>query len=384
MGDRTSVHFDVWKESDRYKLLIRLPGDADSYEIDLPITWQTLDARLRTVRGTLNEIVGQVGNRVTLSHSEKEAILVDLANEGFDAFADWVGDSGEAFSLVSSVLKDFQAVGGIYIHARDFQLPWEILTIDPTMPHFWGFDHVVHHQLPINGRTYNRNRGRIELENNGPLEIGLLALQDVGLLPAIIRHEIPFFQGLDREGVICCEIMESLDPNPDKEKRKDEIHKLKAFVDRKERHIYHLACHILPDDQNPSRSSFLITDWFPVSPDDLRRERIEFKGASLVVLNACSTAKIDPFHTSDLVSNLLRGDIQGILATQCEIPDSFASAFVKEFYVKLLAGEEIGDALRLTRTFFLEQHNNPLGLLYSLYQISPRWHISKRKLPANE
>jgi CHAT domain-containing protein len=128
----------------------------------------------------------------------------------------------------------------------------------------------------------------------------------------------------------------------------------------------------------------IVSDWFPISPTELRAEDIEFRESPLLVLNACESGKLDPFQTCDLVSELLDSEIQGMLATECQVPDAFAAAFMKEFYRRLLKEhQQIGHALKSCREYFWGEYNNPLGLLYSLYQIDPRWQLLRRPLTAN-
>ena len=100
----------------------------------------------------------------------------------------------------------------------------------------------------------------------------------------------------------------------------------------------------------------------------------------LVFLNACGTFEQNISHeppgfpTSWIES-------QGALAvigTLCPIPDYFAYAFARKFYEILfqaIANPDIvrecylSEALLITRRYFMEKYNNPLGLAYVLYAV---------------
>jgi hypothetical protein len=375
MSDGNIIRLRIWpKTQGKYQLHVHVPGDVDVLEAELPISPTTLQARLLTIRSSLNKITRHCGRDVTLTPAKRDDILSTFAQEGYDAFADWVGVRSAAADAISWVMDRYPDANTINILSEHFSLPWEIIATDPLHPSLWGFSYIIQRQLPRNNVPCTPRTQRIE--TNTPPKVGLLALQDAFHLPAIVHTEIPFFMDLNKKELILCTLMDSLNPRGDKRK---ELKRLRDFASV-DRHIYHFACHV-EIDPNPARSNVIITDWFRVSPDDMRRHRIEFKKSPLVVLNACDTGRGNPFHTSDLVSNLLNSEIQGIVATECQVPDVFASAFIQKLYQHLLAGDEIGFALKSCRKYFLEQHNNPLGLLYSLYQISPRWRIIRQKLP---
>ena len=56
-----------------------------------------------------------------------------------------------------------------------------------------------------------------------------------------------------------------------------------------------------------------------------------------------------------------------MVATECDIPDLFASVFMQELFDRLLANVPIALAVFETRMHFWTHYRNPLGLLYSAY-----------------
>lgn len=100
----------------------------------------------------------------------------------------------------------------------------------------------------------------------------------------------------------------------------------------------------------------------------------------LVFLNACGTFNQNSSHEPPgFPSSWINS--QGALAvigTICPVPDYFAYAFARKFYevlFKAIANQEIvrecylSEALLITRRYFMETYNNPLGLAYVLYAV---------------
>jgi hypothetical protein len=89
----------------------------------------------------------------------------------------------------------------------------------------------------------------------------------------------------------------------------------------------------------------------------------------LVFMNGCSTGEEPLLQTRSLVSLFLEKGARGVIATECTVPDVFAAEFAAEFYKRFFyfGRDGVGEALLRTRQHFLEDHNNPLGLAYTLY-----------------
>lgn len=109
-----------------------------------------------------------------------------------------------------------------------------------------------------------------------------------------------------------------------------------------------------------------------------------FQRSPLVFLNACHSAggADELRETFNLPQVFIKRRAAAVIATACPVPDCFAAAFARQFYAFFLHGQKvtdettgettlrlltIGEALRETRRYFLEKHNNPLGLAYGLY-----------------
>jgi hypothetical protein len=87
---------------------------------------------------------------------------------------------------------------------------------------------------------------------------------------------------------------------------------------------------------------------------------------ALVMLNACETAAAAPFAGGILHFLLSRG-FRHVIASETLVPDSLSSAFASQFYLALLRGESVGEGLLSARETLVNLHDNPGGLLYTLY-----------------
>ena len=93
----------------------------------------------------------------------------------------------------------------------------------------------------------------------------------------------------------------------------------------------------------------------------------------------------DPRKTSDFVRRFMQSGARGVIATECDVPDAFAAAFVRPFYDRVLAGERFGRALLATRRHFLDRYRNPVGLLYAAYMsLDTRLARSETETPGPE
>lgn len=87
----------------------------------------------------------------------------------------------------------------------------------------------------------------------------------------------------------------------------------------------------------------------------------------LVFLNACGSQFVAPSAVGAVARELLRGGRDAVVTTWAEVTDDLAVATSKRFYEAFLRGENVGVALREARIRLLLEHNNPLGLLYTIY-----------------
>ncbi|MFC2043459.1 CHAT domain-containing protein [Chloroflexota bacterium] len=148
--------------------------------------------------------------------------------------------------------------------------------------------------------------------------------------------------------------------------------------------IHHFTCHC--NTKKDSTEDYVITlacknkNWLGLTASkrevnirELRGEfsklpRISNKVTPLVFLNACGSSKITAEGVNSFPSFFIkRARSRSVIGTETPIPDKFAAEFSKHFYLKLIQGKSLGEALYGARWDLLIKRKNPLGILYTAY-----------------
>lgn len=110
----------------------------------------------------------------------------------------------------------------------------------------------------------------------------------------------------------------------------------------------------------------------------LRAKRLRWTDPRpLVVLNGCRTAALTPDRAIDLVSGFVdTAGAAGVMGTEVTVFEPLAGTFAVELLRRLLAGDELGRAVRDARLALL-RGGNPLGLVYVTYA-APRLRLAAR------
>lgn len=154
--------------------------------------------------------------------------------------------------------------------------------------------------------------------------------------------------------------------------------------------IQHFSCHCdttakSSDTNDPSLSYYLTlahrSDKFFHSSSERRAsirelnetfadydQRTQARNYPIVFLNACGTSKLTASGVTSFPKFFmgLEGN-RGVIGSETTIPDDFAAAFSKRFYLNLIRDSNLGQALFRARWGLLMQRRNPLGILYTLY-----------------
>ncbi len=138
--------------------------------------------------------------------------------------------------------------------------------------------------------------------------------------------------------------------------------------------LLYLYCHAVtsnPGDPGGINASHLVlTNDEELSLDDLNRNapmQDKLRGAPLVFINACESAELTPAFYDGFVPYFMAKGARGVIGTECKTPALFATQWALAFFPRFLAGEPLGALFLALRQEFLNQHNNPLGLLYAVY-----------------
>ncbi len=134
--------------------------------------------------------------------------------------------------------------------------------------------------------------------------------------------------------------------------------------------VLHLAVHGFADTQYPERSALVLgTD--PKSGDDgllQVREIIRLRlNAELTTLSACDTG-VGKLQGQEGVSNLVEAFLvagsKSVVASLWSADDTFASALMDRFYLRLGRGEDTSSALRDAKLDLLEKYGDQVSPFY--------------------
>lgn len=156
--------------------------------------------------------------------------------------------------------------------------------------------------------------------------------------------------------------------------------------------VHHFACHCDTQELNSLQHSVSLGHLRPwiglvsekrVSIGTLIGEISTYRPRSataprpLVFFNACGSSKVTPNGVASFPDMFLSYfGSRGVIGTETRIPDRFSSRFSELFYLYLVQGATLGEAIFRARWQLLKLLNNPLGILYSIYA-DPYLQVSK-------
>jgi hypothetical protein len=138
--------------------------------------------------------------------------------------------------------------------------------------------------------------------------------------------------------------------------------------------ILYFYCHAisrgLTEPGGPDGSYLLLSEESKVTLADLRRNAstdIKLAGKPLVFINACESAELSSTFYDGFVPYFMNKGARGVIGTECLTPAYFATEWAKRFFIRFLGGQRLGEACLDLRREFMEEHGNPLGLLYAVH-----------------
>jgi len=311
----------------------------------------------------LQKAIKQVASNLEANGIYDEEIL-QLAQKGNFAFKRIFAE-GTPRETIRTALKEGAT---IQVVTWDFILPWELLYDGPLdkqvdVSSFWGMRYIVSRALIQDARP-----GDIAspiIHSSCPC-VGIIACRE---LEHVSKKEIPALRKLHRSKSICLSSLRSQYGN----QRDKALQAVGRFMGKK-LHILHFACHAY-EKEPISQSYLLISDNFDITMEDFGIREFAIKHNPFVILNACLTGTINPLYTSNWAALFWGRGARGVLATELDVPDWFAAAFIEEVYRDFLSGKPIGETLLTARRSFWEKQCNLLGLAYALYS-SPSIRIA--------
>jgi hypothetical protein len=156
--------------------------------------------------------------------------------------------------------------------------------------------------------------------------------------------------------------------------RKSRADVLKALSGGATDQLMYLYCHAETNGpQDPggiTGSCFVFTDDERITLAELDAEaanRPALPGNPLVFINACESGELRPEFYDGFIPYFMSKGARGVIGTECQTPAIFATEWALRFFPRFLGGEPLGELFLGLRREFMEQHGNPLGLLYNVY-----------------
>lgn len=339
-----------------YEADIRARDDYfDRFPISMtPSQVGALNTRLRIV---LQELVCDT-DELSLPPKKSAQFLQELASVGSLAFKEIFRNR---LTEITQLLKSFptQQPASLQIVSEDFSIPWELMfegnsLSGPQIDGFWGTTRLISRIVVYPVRAVS------EMKCDVAPTVGLVADHR---LESVSEREIPFFLDLDKRSHIRLRRLRDLRPNV----RDQELRFVSRFFRDNSLNIAHFACHATWSEDDPYSSAIEPPVDFSVSCQDIENMGLSLQGSPLVFLNACETGNVRPEYALFFSKQFLQCGARAVVATHCEVPDRFASAFAERFYRRFLDGEPAGASLLATRRAFAVEDRNPLGLVYGLF-----------------
>jgi hypothetical protein len=244
---------------------------------------------------------------------------------------------------------------------------------------FMGFGTVVRRSILDKRRKEMERSQDSELNNDGGLPMKLF--QYAGLRG--VQRERAFFQRQSKA------VVDLEAPWPKRAVSPDEACKTCArviydprlsFVGRQRKvpdQVQHFACHCDATDLDFEIS--LAADEGSVVHIPLAAMRLELTeivvihpkqrsfSLPMIFMNACESSVLEAEIASSFPDFFLQQGNRAFIGTETAIPDDVSAKFSQYFYSALWGGATVGLALNAAKWELLENHGNPLGLLYTLY-----------------
>jgi hypothetical protein len=135
--------------------------------------------------------------------------------------------------------------------------------------------------------------------------------------------------------------------------------------------IVYFLCHAtsVGKDGNPADATLNLGRGGPIVLRDLQAvvPRTRFTGRPLVFINACESADLSPRFYAGFVPYFVSKGARGVIGTECKVPVVLAVEFADRFFERLLDGATVGESVLKVRRQLLDDHRNPLGLVYGVH-----------------
>lgn len=316
----------------------------------------------------LETVSAKSRRNLTLNEATYQATLRELRGWGLAAYMHLGDRFGELWPTVSGAAQ----AQNLVITGDTFPLLWECVYTGPSAGapdagQFWGLRHRITRRLP----------GLLQRLDGYYPPVGFLFNQHRKLKH--VRDELTHLQQLCQDR-FAFDVMDDRLDAPGRETGGDIFDRVLAVWTGDDYDFVHVASHLRQvglDSPGQTATNSLIEISCLSVPELIQLPLHRFVAAAydhgfrcrpLVFLNACKTLGNELLlGSAGFPKALLKLGASGVIATVCTVPDLFAMEFAKVFYGLLFNLWSPGEALLAARRYFIEQHNNPLGLAYVLY-----------------
>jgi hypothetical protein len=357
------------------------PVGGISSRVRLPITRDELALATDAVQQAMLEVVLSVdaqgrkpfASGIDIPEDMEQRALQSMARAGGRLFQQLFNHPGAGADVarVGEWLRQQASASGVrltvQVVAHDVPIPWALLYLGPvaagaelSWDHFLGARHVVE-QIPFQMSLSVPDQ---RILSTPSLSVGVNANRDIDTQFGVTlvvdhlqhwtdlrnqRHTMNLMPRSTRASVVAA----LADP---------------ATADQ----IQYFYCHATSKgkDGNPDGATLQmgLTDILTLADLNLDApQAIQLDTHPLVFINACESGDLSPLFYAGFVPYFMAKGARGVIGTECRTPALFAVRFAEAFFDRLLDGRSVGDSVHEARREFLEQHRNPLGLLYAVH-----------------
>jgi hypothetical protein len=302
---------------------------------------------------------------------ELEANELDLARAGHKLFRLLFCNGDEELKVIADLLVDglTSREQVLAFHSNEVLAPWWALYVPPEgtalrgegarcdPSGFWGYKHLIEHQFREQGFTRNADRSLIRIPHGDPV---------------IVSANVD--PTLDDEHSSCVStVISFLEQEPgftvNQRHTKDDLDA--GMRGQLTEHVIYFCCHgvIAVSDSGTRVHQLLLKDGKPIRESDFREWLLDrfFDTNPVVFLNTCHGGLMSSQSYTSIGPTLLERKANCIIGPQIGLPKVFAAEYAISLLGQLLQGEPLGTSMRLLTRSYLDDHRNPLGLIFGSY-----------------
>jgi len=262
------------------------------------------------------------------------------------------------------------------IESDGIYLPWQLIippgTAEPKAEDFWGFRYELS-VLPTGINLPDRLPGPLQYVGGHTLYGQYQSANQNDVVSQLAGEELNYLQDtLGISGIVTAKRGDTF--RDALTNYRDDLKVILTFTHGANTTVINSDGQLTQDAAGP-RLIFADNEYLRVSviselvsatPAD---EKSFFPAGPVIFLNGCETGTAGFYSTTneDFAGTFLSMGSRGVIVTEAPIWTFFGYSFGQDLLRELTTGEPITEAILKTRIRYLQNANNPLGLLYSYY-----------------